>query len=155
MQLKKESPKKEAEPDDVMPHMDVEDDAGGFRDNQKKPTHNIYDAEENLHAFRTQLLNSRDVSYLGPVFIGTPYSQGAMVVYDTGSDWLTVKACLTEQHCNKKIDKKATIAKHGAAQAEEMADEDDIQLHQKFNSSMIIDYENDAFSAARDGHKDG
>jgi len=64
------------------------------------------------------------------VFIGTPYSQGAMVVYDTGSDWLTVKACLTDQHCNKKVDKKATIEKHGAAKADEIADDDDLQLHQ-------------------------
>lgn len=97
MQLKKDkNSKKEKQPDDTMPNMDVEDDAGGFRDNQKNPTHNIYDEEENSHAFRTQLLNSKDVSYLGPVFIGTPFSQGAMVVYDTGSDWLTVKACLTD-----------------------------------------------------------
>ena len=130
VQLKKESPKKGAEPDDIMPNMDVEDEAGGFRDNQQNPTHNIYDSEENLKAFRTQLLNSRDVSYLGPVFIGTPYSQGAMVVYDTGSDWLTVKACLTDQHCNKKIDKKATIAKYGPEKAGEVGDEDDLQLHQ-------------------------
>jgi len=35
VQLKKpKNSKKEPEPDDVMPHMDVEDDAGGFRDNQ-------------------------------------------------------------------------------------------------------------------------
>ena len=74
----------------------MEDDAGGFRDNQAHPSHNVYDAEENSGAFRTQLLNAKDVSYLGPVFLGTPFSQGAMVVYDTGSDWLTVKACLTD-----------------------------------------------------------
>ena len=63
--------------------MNVEDDAGGFRDNQMNPTHNIYDSEENAQAFRTTLLNSKDVSFLGPVFLGTPFSQGAMVVYDT------------------------------------------------------------------------
>lgn len=80
---------------------------------------------ENLAAFRTQLLNAKDVSYLGPVFIGTPFSQGAMVVYDTGSDWLTVKACLTEFHCNMKVDKEKTIAKHGAKEAEEIPEDDD------------------------------
>lgn len=26
----------------------------------------------------------------------------AKVVLDTGSDWLTIKACLTEAHCHKK-----------------------------------------------------
>jgi len=34
-----------------------------------------------------------------------------MVVYDTGSDWLTVKACFTKSHCNEEIDKEATIKK--------------------------------------------
>jgi hypothetical protein len=34
-----------------------------------------------------------------------------MVVYDTGSDWLTIKSCLTDMHCNKKPDKEATAAK--------------------------------------------
>lgn len=36
-----------------------------------------------------------------------------MVVYDTGSDWLTVKSCITEKHCNKKIDKEASMKKMG------------------------------------------
>ena len=36
-----------------------------------------------------------------------------MVVYDTGSDWLTVKSCITEKHCNKKMDKEATMKKVG------------------------------------------
>ena len=26
----------------------------------------------------------------------------ARVVFDTGSDWLTIKSCLTEAHCHKK-----------------------------------------------------
>lgn len=34
-----------------------------------------------------------------------------MVVYDTGSDWLTVKSCMTEDHCNKVLDTEATQAK--------------------------------------------
>jgi hypothetical protein len=34
-----------------------------------------------------------------------------MVVYDTGSDWLTVKSCLTPDHCNLDIDKEATMKK--------------------------------------------
>ena len=95
---------------DTLPHMDMEDDAGGFEDRPSLPK-NYHEQQDNLRAFRTQLLNNRDVSYLGPIFIGTPKSQGAMVVYDTGSDWLTVKACLTDQHCNKKPDKKKTLEK--------------------------------------------
>jgi len=75
----------------------------------------MYDSSENMAAFRTQLLNAKDVSYLGPVFLGMPFSQGAMVVYDTGSDWLTVKACLTDQHCNMKVDPELTIKKYGHA----------------------------------------
>jgi hypothetical protein len=62
---------------------------------------------------RTELLNSKDIAYLGPIFIGSPRSQGSMIVYDTGSDWLTVKACFTEQHCHQKIDEQATIEKYG------------------------------------------
>ena len=64
-----------------------------------------------MRAFKTELLNAKDISYLGPIFIGTPKSQGAMVVYDTGSDWLTVKSCLSERHCHKKIDEEATLNK--------------------------------------------
>ena len=45
-----------------------------------------------------------------------------MVVYDTGSDWLTVKACLTDQHCNMKIDPEKTIAKYG----HEIDDDDNV-----------------------------
>lgn len=48
---------------------------------------------------------------MGQIFIGLPKTQGAMVVYDTGSDWLTVKAAITEQHSNKVIDKEATQKK--------------------------------------------
>ena len=81
--------------------------------------------------FRTDLLNARDVSYLGPVFIGTPKSQGAMVVYDTGSDWLTVKSCLTDTHCNKRVDKKKTLQKMGihpnsSDVPEELKDDEDL-----------------------------
>ena len=43
------------------------------------------------------------------MFLGLPNSQGAMVVYDTGSDWLTVKSCITKNRCNQKIDEEATI----------------------------------------------
>ena len=43
------------------------------------------------------------------MFLGLPHSQGAMVVYDTGSDWLTVKSCITKNRCNQKIDEEATI----------------------------------------------
>ena len=73
----------------------------------------MYEKKSNVAAFRTELLNAKDVSFLGPVFIGTPMSQGAMVVYDTGSDWLTVKACFNDFHCNKRMDKEATIKKLG------------------------------------------
>jgi hypothetical protein len=51
-----------------------------------------------------------------------------MVVYDTGSDWLTVKACFTNQHCNMKIDKEKTIKKYGADSASALLDDDDLQI---------------------------
>ena len=109
--LKAKLKQKEVEkPLDTLPHIDMEDDSGGFEDRPSLPK-NYHEQQDNQRAFRTQLLNNRDVSYLGPIFIGTPKSQGAMVVYDTGSDWLTVKACLTDQHCNKKPDKKKTLEK--------------------------------------------
>ena len=48
------------------------------------------------------------------------------------------------------------IAKHGAKKAEEMDDEeDDIQLHQEFNSTMIIDYSADSLIEATAGKDDG
>jgi hypothetical protein len=75
------------------------------------------------------MYNARDVSFLAPVFIGTPRSQGAMVVYDTGSDWLTVKACITDKHCNKKVDKEATIKAMGEKAFEENGgDDEDVLL---------------------------
>lgn len=54
-------------------------------------------------------------------------------MYDTGSDWLTVKACLTDQHCNKKPDKKKTlekIAKMGgdSEKAAEGLDDEEVQV---------------------------
>jgi hypothetical protein len=48
------------------------------------------------------LSNIKDIEYLGNIFIGTPTSQRARVVFDTGSDWLTIKSCLTEAHCHTK-----------------------------------------------------
>lgn len=92
----------------------------------------MYEAKSNVAAFRTELLNAKDVSFLGPVFIGTPMSQGAMVVYDTGSDWLTVKACFNDMHCNKRIDKEATIKKLGDdAKGMDFGDEEGVQLKAK------------------------
>jgi hypothetical protein len=57
-----------------MPRMDVEDDNGGFEDNRKHPSHNIYESQTNSKAFKTELLNAKDISFLGPIFIGTPRS---------------------------------------------------------------------------------
>ena len=108
-----------------MPKMDIEDDNGGFEDMPSNPTRNIYDSVTNMRAVKTELLNAKDISYLGPVFIGSPRSQGAMVVYDTGSDWLTVKSCFTEQHCHMKIDQEATIAKLGEKAVKSLEDDDD------------------------------
>ena len=71
----------------------------------------MYDDVDATTSFRAELLNAADVSYLGPIFIGEPKSQGAMVVYDTGSDRLTVKSCFTKQHCNEEVDKEATMKK--------------------------------------------
>ena len=115
--------------------MNMEDDAGGFADSPSTPSTNIFDKESNSFSFHTDMLNAKDVSYLAPVFIGTPLSQGAMVVYDTGSDWLTIKACITEKHCNKKIDKDATVKKMGkeafASGMKEMGEEDDEDVQLK------------------------
>ena len=122
--------KKEEKPDDLVPHIDKEDDDGGFQDVPGEPTHNLYEKENNVAAFRTELLNAKDVSFLGPIFIGTPMSQGAMVVYDTGSDWLTVKACLTDMHCNKRIDKEATVKKYGdEAKGMDLGDEEGVLMY--------------------------
>ena len=55
-----------------------------------------------LHQMRSELQNVKDIEYLGNIYIGTPQSQKAMVVFDTGSDWLTIKGCLTEAHCHTK-----------------------------------------------------
>ena len=47
------------------------------------------------------LYNIRDVEYLGFVFVGSPVAQKAKVVLDSGSNWLTVKACISEKSCHK------------------------------------------------------
>jgi hypothetical protein len=66
-----------------------------------------------------------------------------MVVYDTGSDWLTVKACITEKHCNGKIDKMAMIKKMGmeafGAAMKEMGaeDEEEVQLEKEEDFEVI------------------
>lgn len=98
-------------PYDVDRSQSVEDTAGAFTDYQHSKGKNYFDDVDSKTTFRTELLNAADVSYLGPIFIGVPKSQGAMVVYDTGSDWLTVKACLTDKHCNQAVDKEATMKK--------------------------------------------
>lgn len=42
----------------------------------------------------------KDVEYLASVFIGTPVGQRARVVFDSGSNWLTVKGCITSKFCH-------------------------------------------------------
>jgi hypothetical protein len=37
---------------------------------------------------------------LGTIYIGSPVSQKAKVVLDTGSDWLAIKSCLSDAHCH-------------------------------------------------------
>ena len=49
----------------------------------------------------------------------------ARVVFDTGSDWLTIKSCITEAHCHKK---KVKAKKPGDDMAvDELVDDDDDQ----------------------------
>ena len=60
-----------------------------------------YDIKEK-HSLRSELTNVKDVEFLGDIYIGSPSSQVARVVFDTGSDWLTIKSCLTEAHCHMK-----------------------------------------------------
>jgi hypothetical protein len=113
--------------DDVLPHPLEEDEEGAYVDRPSRPTHNIIDLKETDGSFRVEMYNARDVSFLAPIFVGTPTSQGAMVVYDTGSDWLTVKSCITEKHCNKIIDKEATIKSMGEKAFEEnFGDEEEV-----------------------------
>lgn len=54
------------------------------------------------HSLRSELTNVRDIEFLGDIYLGSPSSQLAKVVFDTGSDWLTIKSCLTEAHCHMK-----------------------------------------------------
>lgn len=45
-----------------------------------------------LGSSRVELDNEHDFSYTGPIWLGSNSAQQAMeVVYDTGSDWLTVE----------------------------------------------------------------
>lgn len=105
------------------------------------------------------MLNARDISYLAPVFIGTPLSQGAMVVYDTGSDWLTVKACITEKHCNKKIDKEAMVKKMGMeafGQAmKELGEEEEVLLKKEEDFEVISMFPNADGVEVKDTDNDG
>lgn len=41
------------------------------------------------------MYNIKDVEYLSNIYLGTPSSQKVKVVLDSGSNWLTVKSCLT------------------------------------------------------------
>jgi hypothetical protein len=54
------------------------------------------------HILRSELTNIKDIEFLGNIYLGSPSSQVAKVVFDTGSDWLTIKSCLTEAHCHMK-----------------------------------------------------
>jgi hypothetical protein len=49
-----------------------------------------------------------------------------MVVYDTGSDWLTVKSCITDTHCHMGLDQEATLEKLADAIEEHGLDPNDV-----------------------------
>lgn len=55
-----------------------------------------------LHLLRKELQNIKDIEFLGSIYLGSPTSQKARVVLDTGSDWLTIKGCLSEAHCHTR-----------------------------------------------------
>lgn len=40
----------------------------------------------------------RDSEFIGDIFVGTPKSQRATVVIDTGSSWLNIKSHITDRH---------------------------------------------------------
>ena len=40
----------------------------------------------------------RDSEFIGDIFLGTPQSQRATVVIDTGSSWLNIKSHITDKH---------------------------------------------------------
>ena len=57
-----------------MPSLDHEDNDGGYVDRPANPSHNVFDQKDSDGAFRVEMYNARDVSFLAPVFIGTPTS---------------------------------------------------------------------------------
>ena len=56
--------------------------------------------EVSLHFFR-------DSEFIGDIYLGSPHSQRATVVIDTGSSWLNVKSHITDKHSHiNEHDKK-------------------------------------------------
>lgn len=60
--------------DDLDPHIHIEDTDGGFVDSHLKRLTGEKEKKETKRMFKSELLNARDVSYLGPIFIGLPKS---------------------------------------------------------------------------------
>jgi hypothetical protein len=54
---------------------------------------------------RRVLTNILNTMYFGPIYIGTP-SQSMLLVYDTGSDWLTVEEVSCSNCLKNKFDSK-------------------------------------------------
>lgn len=54
---------------------------------------------------RRVLINILNTMYFGPIYIGTP-SQSMLLVYDTGSDWLTVEEAACSNCLKSKFNSK-------------------------------------------------
>ena len=46
---------------------------------------------------RLEMTNILNTQYIGQIYLGSPFSQQAKVVFDTGSNWLTVTSDLCEK----------------------------------------------------------
>lgn len=94
----------------IHPH-DVENDSDYFNQDGKDTGHVESQSQQNYHvlgadsrpvrdsdengAIALPLYHIKDVSYLANVYVGAPKGQRARVVFDSGSNWLTVKACIS------------------------------------------------------------
>ena len=85
--------------------------------------------KENGH--RVDMKNVLNSQYLGKVYFGTPTSQPATVVFDTGSNWLTVTSNLC-QGCSSQA--------YNTAHSDTAVKVQDEALDQKYGSADLSGY---------------
>jgi hypothetical protein len=49
------------------------------------------------------ILNVLNSQYMGVLYFGEPSSPGGAVIFDTGSNWLTISSTLCDSTCATKI----------------------------------------------------